>query len=75
LNKSGIKDLVKVEKKVAAGAIPRSSADFVQVSISSTFYLRTFFPNILVPKKFKPKTQLCNFWCQNLDKKRARVKR
>ncbi len=30
LDKSGIKDLVKVEKKVAAGAIPRSSADFVQ---------------------------------------------
>ena len=30
LDKSGIKDLVKVETKVAAGAIPRSSADFVQ---------------------------------------------
>jgi len=28
--------------------------------------MRTFFADILVPKYFKPKTQLCNFWRQNI---------
>jgi len=28
-----------------------------------------FFANILAPKNFKPKTQLCNFWRQNFGQK------
>jgi hypothetical protein len=31
-----------------------------------------FFADILVPKNFKPKTQLCNFWRQNFVQKRVR---
>jgi len=40
------------------------------VSISSRFYA-CFFADILAPKNFKPKTQLCNFWCQNIGAKCA----
>jgi len=42
------------------------------VSISPTFYA-PFFDDILAPKNFKPKTQPCNFWHQNIGKK-AQVK-
>jgi len=28
-------------------------------------FMRVFFADILSPKNFKPKTQLCNFWRQN----------
>jgi len=38
------------------------------MSISSTIYVR-FFANILASKNFKPKTQLCNFWRQNIGAK------
>jgi len=31
-----------------------------------------FFADILAPKNFKPKTQLCIFWCQNIGKKFVR---
>jgi len=31
-----------------------------------------FFANNLAPKNFKPKTQLFNFWRQNIGKKSAR---
>jgi hypothetical protein len=34
-------------------------------------FTRAFLANILVPKNFKPKTQLCNFWCQNIGAKCA----
>jgi len=44
------------------------------LSISSTFYAR-FFANFLAPKKFKPKTQLCNFWRANFCMKNECVKR
>jgi len=40
----------------------------VQESISPTFYAYLFV-NILAPKNFKPKTQLCNFWHQNFLQK------
>jgi len=43
-----------------------------KVSISSTFYA-CFFANVLGPKNFKPKTQLCNFWHQNFAQKITRV--
>jgi len=32
----------------------------------------TFFADILAPKKFKPKTQLCNFWRKNIGATWAR---
>jgi len=48
--------------------LPRGERKLEQVSISSTFYA-CFFADILVPKKFKPKTQLCNFWRQNIGAK------
>jgi len=38
------------------------------MSISSTFY-SCVFTDISAPKNFKPKTQPCNFWCQNIGKK------
>jgi hypothetical protein len=44
------------------------------VSISSTFY-SSFFAHILVPKNFKPKTQLCNFGRQNIGAKCGRKMR
>jgi len=34
--------------------------------------MHAFFANIFLPKNFKPKTQLCNFWCQNIGAKCAR---
>jgi len=40
-------------------------------SISSTIWTH-FFANILVPKNFKPKTQLCNFWQQKFVQKMPR---
>jgi len=40
------------------------------MSISSTIYVR-FFANILASKNFNPKTQLCNFWRQNIGAKCA----
>ncbi len=36
--------------------------------------LCSFFPDILAPKNFKPKTHLCNFWHQNFVQKNALVK-
>jgi hypothetical protein len=32
-------------------------------------FTSSFCANILAPKNFKPKTQLCNFWRQNIGKK------
>jgi len=32
-------------------------------------FMRAFLYEILAPKNFKPKTQLCNFWCQNFVQK------
>jgi len=32
-------------------------------------FMRPFSANILAQKKFKPKTQLCNFWRQNIGTK------
>jgi len=49
----------------------QNCAQFLKGSITSTFYVR-FFADILVPKKLKPKTQLCNFWRQNNGGKCAR---
>ncbi len=37
----------------------------------SKHFTRKVFADILVPKYFNPKTQLCNFWHQNLYKKCA----
>ncbi len=37
--------------------------------------MRAYFADILEPKNFKPKTQLCNFWCQNFVQKVGCVKR
>ncbi len=34
-------------------------------------FTSTLFANILAPKNFKPKTQPCNFWRQNIGKKLA----
>jgi len=34
----------------------------------------TFFADILAPKNFKPKTQLCDFWRQNFVQKNVCVK-
>ncbi len=33
-----------------------------------------FFADILAPKNFKPKTQLCNFWHQNFVQKNVPIK-
>ncbi len=35
-------------------------------------FMRLFFDDILAPKNFKPKTQLCNVWLQNIGTKCAR---
>jgi len=34
--------------------------------------MSSFCADILAPKNFKPKTQLCNFWRQNSSEKSAR---
>jgi len=44
----------------------------IQVFISSTFYTG-FLADILAPKNFKPKTQLCYFWHQNISPKHSFV--
>jgi len=35
-------------------------------------FTRTFFADVFAAKIFKPKTQLCNFWSQNISAKSAR---
>ncbi len=47
-------------------AISSRNEENNQESISSTFMQASF---ILAPKNFKPKTQLCNFWRQNISAK------
>jgi hypothetical protein len=39
------------------------------VGVNFINILRLFFADILAAKKFKPKTQLCNFWRQNFIQK------
>jgi len=36
-------------------------------------FTHAFFADILAQKNFKPKTQFCNFWHQNIGKKHTHV--
>ncbi len=47
--------------------------DILQVFNFINVLLERFSNKILVPKNFKPKTQLCNFWHQNFAQKITRV--